>query len=47
MKQNSARHRLHHDLVKENGTELLIIAAGDKTYIAKTTSVQDIASYHA
>ena len=36
---------IHHDLVKENGTELLIIAAGDKTYIAKTTSVQDIASY--
>ena len=36
---------IHNNLVGPNGAELLIIAGANKTYLAKTISVQDIASY--
>ncbi len=36
---------IHNRLVTPQGTELLLVAGGDKTYIAKTIHIQDIASY--
>ncbi|QQS19336.1 hypothetical protein IPL85_03540 [Candidatus Saccharibacteria bacterium] len=36
---------IHNRLVTPNGAELLLIADSEKTYIAKTICVQDIASY--
>ncbi|MFZ1248874.1 MAG: hypothetical protein WAQ24_00970 [Candidatus Saccharimonadales bacterium] len=41
----SAAQVIHGNLTKSNGAELLLIAAQDKTYIARTVAIQDIASY--
>lgn len=36
---------LHNSLTGDNGWELLLVRSGDKTLLAQTVSVQDIASY--